>query len=67
MRALVVVLLLWLAIPAQAACRLALVMALDVSGSVDQTEYRLQMEGLADALSDPDVAAALFAIPGAPV
>lgn len=49
------------------ACRLALAMALDVSGSVDQTEYRQQMNGLADALADPDVTAALFAMPGVPV
>ncbi len=48
-------------------CRLALAIALDVSGSVDQTEYRLQLDGLADAFADPDVTAALFAMPGAPV
>lgn len=52
--------------PAQA-CRLALAMALDVSGSVDDREYRLQMSGLAEALGDPDVKAALFAMPDAPV
>ncbi len=50
-----------------AACRLALVLALDVSGSVDQREYRMQLDGLADALSDPDVEAAIFALPDAPV
>lgn len=50
-----------------ASCRLALAMALDVSGSVDETEYRLQMSGLAAALSDPDVEAAFLAIPDAPV
>ena len=63
-------LVLWLALlplPTQAACRLALAIALDVSGSVDATEYRLQMSGLAAALKDPDVEAALFAIPEAPV
>ncbi len=48
-------------------CRLALAMALDVSGSVDQTEYRLQADGLATALTDPEVTSALFAYPGAPV
>ena len=52
---------------AASACRLALAIALDVSGSVDQREYRLQLDGLADALVDPDVTAALFAMPGAPV
>lgn len=53
--------------PAMANCRLALALALDVSGSVDATEYRLQAEGLAAALTDPDVEAALLAYPGAPV
>jgi hypothetical protein len=48
-------------------CRLSLALALDVSGSVDEREYRLQAQGLADALSDPDVRAALFAMPGTPV
>lgn len=48
-------------------CRLALAMALDVSGSVDEVEYRLQMEGVATALADPDVQAVLFAMPGTPV
>ena len=28
-------------------CELALVLAVDVSGSVDPTEYRIQMDGLA--------------------
>ena len=56
-----------LPLSAEASCRLALAMALDVSGSVDETEYRLQMSGLAAALGDPDVEAALFAIPDAPV
>lgn len=51
----------------EAACRLALILALDVSGSVDALEYRLQMEGTASALGDPDVQAALFAMPDAPV
>lgn len=49
------------------ACRLALAMALDVSGSVDQVEYTLQMEGLADALIDPEVQNAVFAMPDVPV
>lgn len=53
--------------PAEAACRLALALALDVSGSVDGDEYRLQMAGLSEALGDPDVEAALFALPDAPV
>ena len=30
----------------------ALVLAMDVSNSVDEAEYRLQIDGLADALAD---------------
>ena len=33
----------------------ALVMAVDISQSVDEMRYRLQMEGIAQALEDPDV------------
>ncbi len=40
---------------AQAACRHALVLALDVSGSVDDDEYRLQRDGVATALLRPKV------------
>lgn len=43
------------------ACDIALALAVDVSGSVDPQEYRLQMQGLADALRDPTVADALLA------
>ena len=42
-----------------AACDLALVLAVDVSGSVDAGEYRTQMDGLAAALRDGIVADAL--------
>jgi hypothetical protein len=49
---------------AQAECRLALALGLDVSGSVDGGEYRLQLHGLAEALVDEDVRAALLAAPG---
>jgi hypothetical protein len=45
-------------------CRLALSLALDVSSSVDAREYALQNEGLARALTAPDVAAAFLAAPG---
>lgn len=41
------------------ACETALLLAVDVSGSISNEEYSLQMEGLADALGDPDVIAAL--------
>ncbi|MGR3571523.1 DUF1194 domain-containing protein [Brevirhabdus sp.] len=52
---------------AGAACRQALTLGLDVSGSVDDAEYRLQRDGLAAALAHPDVRAALLAMPSAPV
>lgn len=53
--------------PAGAACRLALALALDVSGSVDEREYVLQTTGIAEALNDTDVRAALLALPEVPV
>lgn len=58
-----------LALPgmAEAACRQALALGLDVSGSVDAVEYRLQLDGLATALSSPDVQDVLFSQPDAPV
>lgn len=51
------------ALPAQASCRLALVLALDVSSSVDPYEDRLQRRGLAAALMAEDVQAAILADP----
>ena len=49
-----------LGLPAQArACELALALAVDISGSVDPTEYNIQMQGLANALRDGIVAEAL--------
>lgn len=41
------------------ACDLALVLAVDVSGSVDAGEYRIQMDGLAEALRDGVISEAL--------
>jgi hypothetical protein len=41
-------------------CRLALVLALDVSGSVSAADNRLQREGLAAALLAPDVVRAFL-------
>lgn len=64
--ALALALVLWAGI-AGAACRQALVLGLDVSGSVDAGEYRLQLDGLAGALTDPEVVAAFLALPDAPV
>jgi len=44
-----------------AACDIALVLAVDVSGSVDREEYRIQMQGLAEGLRDGAVSEALVA------
>lgn len=38
----------------------ALVVSVDVSNSVDQNRYKLQMEGIARALEDPEVQAAIL-------
>lgn len=48
------------------ACRLALVLAIDVSTSVDQRDYALQRDGLAHALRAPEVISA-FLSAGSPV
>lgn len=48
-------------------CRHALVLALDVSGSVNEDEYALQTEGAAAALLAPEVQALLLEQPDAPV
>ncbi|MGX9354752.1 DUF1194 domain-containing protein [Roseobacteraceae bacterium S113] len=55
-----------MALPASA-CRQALVLALDVSGSVDGLEYQQQVTGLASALSHPDIRAILLADTDNPV
>lgn len=49
---------------AMAECRHALAVGLDVSGSVDQVEYRQQLDGLAYALTRPDVMAVLVPLGG---
>ena len=54
-------------LPADAECRQALALGLDVSGSVDAVEYRLQLDGLAAALLAPDVSAAILSDPMAPI
>lgn len=58
MRAFFLACLLLAPFPARA-CSVALVLAMDVSGSVDPKEYALQMNGLSDALGDPLVSEAL--------
>lgn len=57
-RILVILLSLALARPV-AACETALLLAVDVSGSISLQEYSLQMEGLALALEDPAIINAL--------
>lgn len=58
------VLLLALAGAPARACSLALVLALDISSSVNEAEYAIQLGGLARALQAPDIrAAALRAAP----
>lgn len=52
---------------AGAECRQALALGLDVSGSVDAREYRLQMDGLAQAFKSPEVQSALLAQPATPI
>ena len=45
-------------LPAEA-CETALVLSVDVSGSIDEGDYLLQIGGIASALSDPEVVEAL--------
>lgn len=54
------VIALCLAAPARA-CDTALLLAIDISGSIDAGEYALQTTGLAEALSDPAVVETLVA------
>ena len=56
-----------LATPALADCRLALVLALDVSASVDAQEYDLQANGMARALLSPAVANVILEDPTRPI
>ncbi len=64
----------WLAIllcvlagPATAQCRQALALGLDVSGSVDSSEYRLQIRGLAAALDRSEIRSLVLSIPANPI
>lgn len=52
--------LLMLAAPAQAECRLALALAMDVSRSIDASDFVIQTEGLALALEDREVQRAIL-------
>jgi Ca-activated chloride channel family protein len=58
LRALLTLLTLCLASPSLA-CQTALVLAVDVSGSIDPHEYLLETNGLADAIEAPEIADAL--------
>ena len=49
---------------AAAACALELILAVDVSGSIDGQEWRLQSGGLASAFEDPAVAEAIERMEG---
>lgn len=46
--------------PPALSCETALLLSIDVSGSIDTGDYRLQTAGLAAALADPEVAEALI-------
>lgn len=59
--------LLVLSTGAHAQCRLALILALDISSSVSPVERLFQVEGVATALEHRDVKEALLMIPGQPV
>lgn len=59
--------LLLFATPAWSECRLALILALDVSSSVDDREHRLQREGVVGALADPAIRAAILGGAGGPI
>ena len=56
-----------LPVASEAACRQALALGLDMSGSVDEVEYRLQLDGLATALNSARVQEVWFAQPEAPI
>lgn len=61
-----IVLALWTG-TAEAACRQALALGLDISGSVDAAEHVLQRRGLATALTSAAVQEVLFAPGAAPI
>ncbi len=47
-----------------AGCKLALVLALDISSSVNQREYNIQLQGLVRAFRTPEVIEAILTPPG---
>ena len=64
MRAVILAILMMVGAQAQAACRHALILALDISGSVDAVEYKLQLNGIATALRDPEIQDVILQLPG---
>jgi len=50
--------------PTEAACALELILAVDVSGSIDSAEFDLQADGLADAFENPSLIAAIGELDG---
>lgn len=56
---------LFLAASPAPACEIALVLGVDVSNSIDASEYDLQVQGMAQAFADPVVGEALIAAQGA--
>lgn len=64
MRGVALAFLLALAPAPAAACALELILAVDVSGSIDSREFALQSNGLADAFESPSLASAIGELPG---
>jgi len=64
MRPLALALMLLLPPAPTAACALELIVAIDVSGSIDAHEFDLQTGGLADAFEDPSLVAAVKTLEG---
>ncbi len=58
-RAIFAIILIFAGLPVKA-CEVALALTVDVSGSIDEVEYRLQMDGLASALQDATVEDAII-------
>ncbi|MEM7527541.1 MAG: DUF1194 domain-containing protein [Pseudomonadota bacterium] len=64
-RSAAVLLVLGLAAPDLArACALELILAIDVSGSIDGREFSIQTEGMAAAFEDPQLISAIESLPG---
>ncbi len=55
MKHLFTALFIWLVATPVLACKTALILAIDVSSSIDIGEYRYQVDGLADALQTPQI------------